>query len=140
MEDADIVVAATSCKELNDAIVRSALSMGKMVNSAHGGGDVLIPTVLRRQNYSIAISSGGRAPAFPPFLADVLDGFLDPSYDLMVELLVRLRPEIRRRIGTQTERAAFFAGVLRNDVIWTLLREERTEEAYHMALEGVGTE
>lgn len=38
VDDADIVVAATSSHELNDSIRDAAMSMGIMTNSAHGGG------------------------------------------------------------------------------------------------------
>ena len=68
MEGADIVVAATSDHGLNNAIRDISLSKGIMTNSAHGGGDVLIPSVLKRSGYSVAVSSEGRVPAFPPYV------------------------------------------------------------------------
>ena len=43
MEGSDIVVAATHDHALNDAIRDVSMSKGIMTNSAHGGGDVLIP-------------------------------------------------------------------------------------------------
>ena len=127
--DADIVVAATDSHELNDAIRDISMSMGKMTNSAHGGGDVLIPSVLRRPGYTVTVSSEGRVPAFPPYVIRQLDAFLDPSYDGMVDLLVHLRGIIRDRIPTQPGRAEYLARVLDDDGIWHMLRSGDPEGA-----------
>lgn len=138
MDGADIVVAATASHELNDAIRDVSMSRGIMTNSAHGGGDVLIPSTLHRDGYTVTVSSEGRVPAFPPYVIQMIDGFLDPSYDAMLALLVDLRAVIRDRIPTQPGRAEFLAGVLADEGIWALLREGDSEGAYRAALERGG--
>ena len=138
MDGADIVVAATASHELNDAIRDVSMSRGIMTNSAHGGGDVLIPSTLHRGGYTVTVSSEGRVPAFPPYVIQKIDGFLDPSYDAMLELLVDLRAVIRDRIPTQPGRAEFLAGVLADEGIWALLVEGDSEGAYRAALERGG--
>lgn len=138
MDGADIVVAATASHELNDAIRDVSMSRGIMTNSAHGGGDVLIPSTLHRDGYTVTVSSEGRVPAFPPYVIQMIDGFLDPSYDAMLALLVNLRAVIRDRIPTQPGRAEFLAGVLADEGIWALLREGDSEGAYRAALERGG--
>ena len=138
MDGADIVVAATASHELNDAIRDVSMSRGIMTNSAHGGGDVLIPSTLHRDGYTVTVSSEGRVPAFPPYVIQRIDGFLDPSYDAMLALLVDLRAVIRDRIPTQPGRAEFLAGVLADEGIWALLEEGDSEGAYHAALERGG--
>ena len=127
--DADIVVAATDSHRLNDSIRDISMSMGKMTNSAHGGGDVLIPSVLRRPGYTVTVSSEGRVPAFPPYVIRQLDAFLDPSYDGMMDLLVHLRGIIRDRIPTQPGRAEYLARVLDDEDIWHMLRSGDPEGA-----------
>lgn len=138
MDGADIVVAATASHELNDAIRDVSMSRGIMTNSAHGGGDVLIPSTLHRDGYTVTVSSEGRVPAFPPYVIQKIDGFLDPSYDAMLALLVDLRAVIRDRIPTQPGRAEFLAGVLADEGIWALLVEGDSEGAYRAALERGG--
>lgn len=138
MDGADIVVAATASHELNDAIRDVSMSRGIMTNSAHGGGDVLIPSTLHRDGYTVTVSSEGRVPAFPPYVIQRIDGFLDPSYDAMLALLVNLRAVIRDRIPTQPGRAEFLAGVLADEGIWALLKEGDSEGAYSAALERGG--
>ena len=134
MDGADIVIAATSVHELNDSIRDISLSKGIMTNSAHGGGDVLIPSVLKRPGYSVTVSSEGRAPAFPPYVIRALDGFLDPSYDSILELLVRIRPIIKEKIATQPERAKFLADVLENEKVWGLLKDGKEEDAFQTVM------
>ncbi len=134
MAGADIVIAATSVHELNDRIRDLALSKGIMTNSAHGGGDVLIPSVLKRPGYSVTVSSEGRVPAFPPYVVKALDAFLDPSYDSMLELLMKIRPVIKEKIPTQPERARFLADILEDEIIWGLLRNGEKDKAFETAL------
>lgn len=140
MEGADIVVAATSDHGLNNAIRDISLSKGIMTNSAHGGGDVLIPSVLKRPGYSVTVSSEGRVPAFPPYVIKALDSFLDQSYDSMLDLLVKVRPIVKEKIATQPERAAFLAGVLDSADVWALLEEGKEEEAFRMVISEGGLE
>ena len=140
MEGADLVVAATSDHALNDMIRDAAMSRGIMANSAHGGGDVLIPSTLRRDGWTVCVSSEGRVPAFPPYVVQKIDEALGPEYDAMLALLVRLRADIRGRIATQPARAEFLAGVLADGEVWGLHSEGRADEARELALSkgGVG--
>ena len=140
MDGADIVVAATSSHELNDAIRDLSMSKGIMTNSAHGGGDVLIPSTLHRDGYTVTVASEGRVPAFPPYVIKRIDDWLDPSYDAMLALLVDLRAVIRDRIPTQPGRAEFLAGVLADDDVWGLLRAGDRDGAYAAALRRGGLE
>jgi len=87
MEDFDIIVAATDDMALNSEIRDVALSLGLYINSAHGGGNVVIPSVLRRDGYTVSVSTEGRLPAFPPFAVRELDKFLDGWFDNMFAVL-----------------------------------------------------
>ena len=134
MEGADIVVAATSDHALNDSIRDISMGKGIMTNSAHGGGDLLIPSVLHRDGYTVTVSSEGRVPAFPPYVIRMLDGFLDESYDRMLEILMRIRPIVKERIAAQPDRARILADILDDGEIWELLRAGRDDEAFDMAM------
>jgi siroheme synthase-like protein len=140
MDGADIVVAATADHELNNAIRDISMSKGILTNSAHGGGDLLIPSVLRREGYTVTVSSEGRVPAFPPYVVKMLDGFLDESYDRMLELLMMVRPEIRDKVSPQPKRAEFLARILDDQEIWGVLRTEGVDPAFHLAMRKGGLE
>ena len=138
MDGSDIVVAATSDHALNDSIRDLSMSKGIMTNSAHGGGDVLIPSTLKREGYTVTVSSEGRVPAFPPYVIQRIDELLDPSYDRMLELLMMLRREIRTRIPTQRERAKFLADILADGEVWHLLRKDDIQSAFDLSMERGG--
>ena len=138
MDGSDIVVAATSDHALNDSIRDLSMSKGIMTNSAHGGGDVLIPSTLKRDGYTVTVSSEGRVPAFPPYVIQRIDELLDPSYDRMLELLMMLRREIRTRIPTQPERAKYLADILADGEVWDLLRKDDIQSAFDLSMERGG--
>ena len=129
-----IAVASTSDKALNEMVCRVAKDMGIPVNSAHGGGDVLIPSVLRKRNYTVAVSSEGKVPAFPPYVVEQLDTLLGESYDSMMDLLIRIRPEVMEKIGTQPARAEFLADIVRDKEIWHMLEDGDLDGAVEYAL------
>ena len=138
MDGSDIVVAATSDHALNDSIRDLSMSKGIMTNSAHGGGDVLIPSTLKREGYTVTVSSEGRVPAFPPYVIQRIDELLDPSYDRMLELLMMLRREIRTRIPTQPKRAKYLADILADGEVWDLLRKDDIQSAFDLSMERGG--
>ena len=133
LDGAFIAVAATDSKALNAAIAETAKKHGCLVNSAHGGGDVLLPSSVRKENYTVAVSSEGSVPAFPPYVAKKIDGFLGPEYDLMMDLLRTLRKDLQGRVSQQPKRAEFLAEVLDNQEVWDLLKSGDTEKALEIS-------
>ncbi len=133
LDDCFIVIAATDSKELNSAITLSARKHGILVNSAHGGGDVLLPSVIRKRHYSVAVSSEGSVPAFPPYVAERLDGYLGPEFDLMMELLMEIRKDLDTRISKQPARAELLSEILHDENIWGLLRNNEPDRALKIA-------
>lgn len=138
IDGSDIVVAATSDHALNDMIRDVSMSKGIMTNSAHGGGDVLIPSTLRRDGWTVCVSSEGRVPAFPPYVIEKIDELLDDSYDSMLRLLVELRGEIRDRIATQPARAEYLSRVLADESVWDMLKDDDFEGARDRAMGMIG--
>lgn len=138
MNGAEMVIAATSSKELNGVIRDIAIEKGIHVNSAHGGGDILIPSTLRRGGFTITVSSEGRAPAFPPYIMTQIDNFLDVSYEKMLDLLVNLRPKVMEQIPTQPQRADIMARIIDDKEIWSMLRSGNDRGAMDKAMEEGG--
>lgn len=134
----DMVIAATDDKELNCRIRDDALYMGINVNSAHGGGNILIPSVLKRDGYSVAVSSEGRVPAFPPYIVSELDRFLEPKYDRMLDLLVEMRKYAMDNISPQHRRREFLEAIIADGDIRELVAEGRMKEAKKLALKKAG--
>ena len=133
----DMVIAATDDKELNCRIRDDALYMGINVNSAHGGGNILIPSVLKREGYSVAVSSGGRVPAFPPYMVNELERFLEPKYDRMLELMVDMRKYAMDNISPQHKRRQFLESVINDSDVQASVAAGHMKEARRLALQKV---
>jgi precorrin-2 dehydrogenase / sirohydrochlorin ferrochelatase len=121
VEGADLVVAATNDPELNGRIAALAREKGRPCNRADGPSTFLIPSVVVRENYSVAISTGGRSPGMAKFLRLKLDDLLGPQYDGMVRLQEELRSAARSTIPEQRERERFLWEVLEDPAVWDLL-------------------
>jgi siroheme synthase-like protein len=130
----DLVIAATDDKELNARIRNDAAFMGISVNSAHGGGNVLIPSVLKRDKYTVAVSSQGRVPAFPPYLIEEIDSFLDSKYDRMLDLMIEMRAYALENISPQHKRREFLESVIYDADIQAAVADDRMKEAKKLAL------
>ena len=133
IEDHDIIIAATDDKPLNDIIVDAARSHRKMVNSAHGGGNFMIPSVLRRDGYSLFASTGGLAPVWAPHVLRMVDSLLPEEADSMCQLLIRLREECRLIVADTTTRTNFLTAILEDEAIWGALRSQGLEDAVILA-------
>ena len=138
MIGADMVIAATDDPDLNRKIRDSAKSIGIFANSSHGGGDLLIPSVLRRDMYTVAVSSEGNAPAFPPYLIGELNEFLDDHYDFALQLATEMRLIAKERIPELRDRRAFAEGILRDADILKAVSEHDMESARKLALKRGG--
>lgn len=133
LEGAFIAVAATDSKQLNAAITECARNTGCLINSAHGGGDILLPSTVRKKNYTVAVSSEGSVPAFPPYVARKIDELLGPEYDGMMELLKYLRSDLQERISEQPKRAEFLAEILADEDIWHMISAQDHDGAVTLA-------
>jgi precorrin-2 dehydrogenase/sirohydrochlorin ferrochelatase len=121
VSSSDIVIAATDDQSLNNRISEMAKSLGKLHNQANGIGNFLIPSVLNRGSFTVAISTMGKSPAFSRYLRLKLERELSKELELMVQLQEELRAELKERIEDQQTREDLLRLVLYDDRIWTLL-------------------
>ncbi len=133
--DADIVVAATDSMDLNERIVEESTLQGKWCNCATSPCDMIIPSVVRREGYMVAVSTMGRSPAMSRFLREVLDARLAPEYSAMIALQEVLRAEAKQNIGDQNERERLLWEVLGDEGVWEKLRAGDGEGARQRAEE-----
>jgi precorrin-2 dehydrogenase / sirohydrochlorin ferrochelatase len=97
---AALVVAATGVPDVDEAVARAARAAGALVNRADdaASGDVDLAAEVRRGPLSIAVSTGGEAPAVSAWAAALVDATLDDSLGLDaagVALLVEVVAEVR---------------------------------------------
>lgn len=121
---ADLVVAATNDAEVNGRIASEAARQGRFCNRADGLSTFLIPSVVERENYKVAVSTEGRSPGMAKFLRMELDRLLDRRYDLMVSLQEELRQTAKDKVPSQLERERRLWKVLENKDVWNALESD----------------
>jgi uroporphyrin-III C-methyltransferase/precorrin-2 dehydrogenase/sirohydrochlorin ferrochelatase/precorrin-2 dehydrogenase/sirohydrochlorin ferrochelatase len=92
----------------------------------------IAPSILRRGDLVIAISTSGRAPALAVRLRQRLEQELGPEYGALLELAGRLRGPLARAVPEFEERRGRWYELVDSEVL-ALFREGRTAEASELA-------
>jgi precorrin-2 dehydrogenase/sirohydrochlorin ferrochelatase len=94
-----IVFAATDDADLNDVVFRECRNSGVWINAADDPGrcDFILPSVLRRGDLAIAISTGGESPALARTIREELEFYFTGEYDSLVKLASEVRSELRAK-------------------------------------------
>lgn len=137
INEADFIVIATGDRELNDRLEAIAKSNGKYCNRADGLSTFLIPSVVERRNFLVAVSTMGRSPGMSRFLKGEIDDKLGPEFSSMVDLQQDLRERVKASIPDQSARERLLWDVLKDEEIWHSLRHDPVQ-AREMALRKMG--
>ncbi|WP_338096794.1 bifunctional precorrin-2 dehydrogenase/sirohydrochlorin ferrochelatase [Methanorbis rubei] len=123
IERHDFVIAALSDAGENERIIKIANACGRWYNSATGGGSTfLIPSTLSGDEYTIAVSTSGLAPAVPKFIREDLEERYK-GLDNMIRLMHDLREQLKTTTENQEERAEVLRAILCDERIWQACRE-----------------
>jgi precorrin-2 dehydrogenase/sirohydrochlorin ferrochelatase len=129
--DPALVVAATDDPELNAAFAAAAEDHGALVNRAddHGDqsfGNVVVPATVRDDPVTLAIATGGRAPALSKYLRERFEDEFGTA-GLMADLVGDLREDLRDRGVPPTERRDAVRLVVRSREVWKALDSGRSK-------------
>lgn len=96
-----LVFAATSSREVNREVYREAAGRGVLVNSVDDpeGCSFYVPSILRRGDLLVAVSTSGKVPALARRLREYLQEKLAPGLGEELERLHALRTRLRERTG-----------------------------------------
>jgi precorrin-2 dehydrogenase / sirohydrochlorin ferrochelatase len=91
-----LAIAATDRPELNARVVADARTANVFVNSVDDPetGDFTVPATVRRGGVTVAISTGGKSPAFARHLREALEEWLTADRVALLELLSEVRREL----------------------------------------------
>jgi len=138
IEGAFIVVPATNNRALNGLIADQAKSMNILVNQVDDIGEVIVPSVIQKDDIHIGISTMGKSPAAARFLRLRIEELID-SVALMVTLQNRLRSILKKEIDSQPERRRILELIINDGNVWNALARNY-DEGLHTALEIVEQE
>jgi precorrin-2 dehydrogenase/sirohydrochlorin ferrochelatase len=126
--------AATNDTAVNTAIFAEAERNSQLCNVVDVPPlcNFIVPSIVRRGDLSIAISTSGNSPALAKKLREDLTGQFGPEWEALNDLLGRLRPEVKRRYPEEAPRNDVLARMLDAGVL-DLLRAGRAGEAEEVA-------
>jgi len=132
MDGAFLAVAATSDEEQNNRIGRACREAGVLFNNARGDpGDIIIPSVIRGDNFVFSISTGGSSPAISRFIREFFERSC-PNLDAMIGLQVRVRSSLKSTEPDIKRRNGLIRDILYDKEIWRAL-EKGEAEAWRIA-------
>jgi precorrin-2 dehydrogenase/sirohydrochlorin ferrochelatase len=109
-----LVVAATDSRAVNARIIADARTAHILVNAADApeDGDYIVPSVIRRGELCISISTGGANPMLAARLAAEMETRFGPEYAAFVELLGQFRVYIKSKTDVTAVRRRALADLL----------------------------
>jgi precorrin-2 dehydrogenase/sirohydrochlorin ferrochelatase len=135
LKGAAVVIASTDERDVNQAIYEEALDEGVPVNVVDDPPHCtfIAPSIVRRGDLMIAISTGGTNPAMAVRIRERLEKEFGPEYEAYFDLIKRLKEEVAL-LPTQQERADAWYRVVDSDVL-DLVRAGSIEQAYSRGVE-----
>ena len=99
-----LVIAATDDPGVNAAVYAEGERRGVWVNGADDPAhcSFTLPSVVRRGDLQVTVSTGGRSPALATWLRRRLEGEIGPEYAVLLDLLATERDELKAA-GRSTE-------------------------------------
>ncbi len=121
-----LVVAATDDEAVNQAVADAARDRGVLCNRADRAGardpdSVVVPATVEEPPVTVAIATGGTAPALSKYLRQDLEDHLAGAGE-MATLVGDLRAELKARGVPPERRRAIVTDVVNASGIWTALR------------------
>lgn len=119
-----LVICATDQTEINHQVWQAAAAQGQLVNVVDDTPrcNFIAPAILRNGDLTIAISTGGKAPALAVRLKERLQRELGPEYERFLELAGKLREPLSRHVPDFETRKALWYELVDSDALDLLAR------------------
>ncbi len=98
LEGYQLALVATDDPQITAAVFDEGRKRGVWVNAADDPAhcDFTLPSVLRRRELAVAVSTGGGSPALARSIREDLEGYFTAEYAALVELAADVRKELHR--------------------------------------------
>jgi precorrin-2 dehydrogenase/sirohydrochlorin ferrochelatase len=118
LEGVFLAFAATDDAQVNQGVAHAVRKAGGLVNVADApeACDFQVPSVVRRGDLTIAISTGGGSPALAKRLRQRLEATIGSEYEAFLDALRELRARAQQVIADPAERQALFRRAVDSDL------------------------
>ena len=122
LNNAFMIIAATDDKDLNHHISTCAREKGVLVNAVDQPPDCdfIVPSILKRGDLQIAISTSGKSPALARRIRKKLEAQFGQEYETFLLMMGRLRKEILSLGLPQKENSRIFQQIVDSDLLENL--------------------
>lgn len=99
LEDTYIAIAASDDPDVNLAIAKEGKNRGILINVVDNPeySDFIVPSLLRRGDISIAVSTAGKSPALSRKIRTHLEDIFVPEYKSLLFLVAEVRQELLKK-------------------------------------------
>ncbi|HTN73035.1 MAG TPA: bifunctional precorrin-2 dehydrogenase/sirohydrochlorin ferrochelatase [Methylomirabilota bacterium] len=103
----ELAFVATDDARVNAAVFHEGKRRGLWVNAADDPAhcDFILPSVLRRGELTVAVSTGGSSPALSRAIREELETYFTRDYDALTKVVTAVRKELRQRSVAPTSEA-----------------------------------
>ena len=124
MDGCHLAIAATDSREVNRGVHADARARGVWCNVADDPGvcDFILPSVVRRGDLTLAVSTGGASPVVAADVRRRLEESFGPEWGTLIEILGDSRDALKRRHPEPAQRSSRVRSVLESDVLDLLAR------------------
>ncbi|VVB94690.1 Precorrin-2 dehydrogenase [uncultured archaeon] len=132
LKNAFIVIPATNDAILNEKIAELAGKIGILIDRVDGLGDIIVPSVIKRGDIVIGISTHGQSPALSKYIRERIEEAITPGFAEMSKLQNELREVLKTRVEDQKKRRKILWSIINDYEVWTALGESY-DKAYMLA-------
>jgi precorrin-2 dehydrogenase/sirohydrochlorin ferrochelatase len=132
LNNAFIVIPATNDPVFNEKIAKIAKVHGKFINRVDDIGDIIVPSVIRRGDIVIGISTGGQSPALSKYIRRKIEEVITPEFAVMSRLQNEIREKLKSVVVDQKKRKETLWNIINDNDVWKAFAESY-EKAYMVA-------
>jgi precorrin-2 dehydrogenase/sirohydrochlorin ferrochelatase len=134
LQDAFLIIASTDDSKLNRRVSSVARDMGILVNVVDLPADsnFIVPSVVKRGDLLIAISTSGKSPAMAKRIREGLSGQFGTEYKDFLLLMGRLRKEILSKCLSQEDNSRIFHELVDSTILESIRRKDWKEIASNL--------
>lgn len=140
IEDAFLVIAATSDRALNQKVSGSAKRRNILVNAVDQPDDCsfIVPSIVKSGDLLIAISTSGKSPALAKRIREELMSRYGKEYGYFLDIMGRIRKQLLSRDIPEHERGGIFHELVDSPILESIRKKdnERVESELARILEG----